>query len=152
METVSDSEKIVFDWIPLERVGPFVFGDLIEKYCDKFKLKQIPEEYNEKVGWQVWRKDSRFSVFSERERIVAVSCSTSCNYRNIDLIGISVKDVISILDTIPDSVEMIHLVEGPQKVYDFDDLELQLWAKNDVVETAICSGPFGEETGPHLKK
>ena len=129
----------------MERVGPFVFGDLIGIFCNKYKLKLIPEEFDEDVGWEVYRREDEFSIYSKMGRIEAVSCLTNCNFNDINLIGVSIEKVLNFLKVHHDMVETIELSEGPQEVYDFDNLGLQLWVKDDVVVTAICNGPCEDD-------
>ncbi len=133
-------------WIPLKCVGPFNFGDQIDEYRNNFFLKLIPEEYNEKVDWDVYGiTNDEIRIYVENGKIEAVSCEADWFYNGKNMIGMRIKDVLNLLRMEPDTVETEELVEGPQEVYDFGDLGLQLWVKNGVVVTAICSGLCDEE-------
>lgn len=124
-------------WIPVKQVGPFIFGSPIEDYVEKYRLAHIPEEYNEVVGWVVYKINEVDRVYAEEGRIVSVSCSSKCNYNGRDLIGTPIDLLPSILGTTHNSLETEELSDGPQQVYDFDQLGLQLWVREGEVVTAI---------------
>lgn len=117
-----------------------MFGDPIDQYCAKYNLKIIPEEYNEKVNWEVYRADEGISIYTEDSKIKAVSCSKSCFYKGTDLIEVPIERITSVLNLQPDMIEVEELIEGPQEVYDFDEIGLQLWVKNGKIVTAIFNG------------
>jgi len=132
---------MILRWIPLKSVGPFNFGSLIQKYYGKFCLKYIPDEYNEKVGWDVYGiSDEDIRIYFEEGKIEAVSCGINCIYNDMNMIGMKAEELISILGDKPDTVETEELSDGLHEVYDFDNLGLQIWTKKGIVVTAICSG------------
>ena len=136
---------MILKWIPMKSVGPFKFGSLIQKYHEKFCLKRIPDEYNEKVGWDVYGiSDEDIRIYFEEGKIEAVSCETNCIYKDIDMIGMAIEELINILGNEPDVVGSEELSDGQQEVYDFDKLGLQLWVKKGIVVAAICNGSCDE--------
>ncbi len=137
---MENKKKSKFDWIPLKQIGPFVFGDPIGDYVEALNLSHIPEEYNEKVNWEVYSLCSDIRIYTEIGKIVAVSTSNFCVYKGYNIIGALISDVIKEIGIKPDSIEPEELSDGIQAVYDFDDLGLQLWVKADIILTAICSG------------
>ena len=129
-----------FLWIPLVSVGPFKFGDDINNYFVQYRLKQIPEEYNEKVNWDVYAlPNEELRIFSENGRIVAVACEKICAYEDLNIIGMKMGKVAQAIRIEPDFIETEELTGGPQDVYDYDALGLQLWLKDGIVVKAICS-------------
>lgn len=126
-------------WIPLKKVGPFKFGSSIKEYVQKYDLVNIPEEYNEKVDWGVYKFLENDRIYTENDKIVSVLCSSNCLYKGRNLIGMPIDQITIILGRKPDNVEMAELSDGPQKIYDFEKLGLQLWVKGEYVVTAILN-------------
>jgi len=126
-------------WIPLERVGPFKFGCSIKEYVQKYGLVNIPEEYNEKVDWEVYKFCEGDRIYTENGRIISVLCSSNCLYKGRNLIGMPIDQIQVILGCKPDNVEMLELSDGPQKIYDFEKLGLQLWVMGGNVVTALLN-------------
>ena len=145
MELNDNRNEINLEWVPLERIGPFIFGSMIDKYCEKYELNLSPEEYNEKVGWEVYKGGDDIRIYLEMGRIESVSCSATFNYQGINIIGKPVDKAIDLINRKPDNIEIEELFEGPQEVYNFDPVGLQVWVKNGLVVTVICSGPYGED-------
>lgn len=131
------------EWIPLHRVGPFMFGRSINEYRVQYDLHPVPEEYNEKVAWDVYAlsADNEIRIYCEKGVISSVSCENWCIYQGENIISLSLDEVFARFGEQPDAVEIIELSEGPQDVYDFDELGLQLWLKHGKVVAALCSGP-----------
>lgn len=146
-----------FEWIPLKKVGTFTFGSSIEDYIEKYSLMHIPEEYNEAVDWAVYKINENDRVYAEGGRVVSVSCSSRCLYKKKNLIGISIDQIPLILGTTHDTVETEELSDGPQQVYEFDQLGLQLWVRKGRVVTAIFNAAdqqlvdWGERANPSNK-
>ena len=134
-------DNTLFIWVPLENIGPFKFGDKIYNYVAHYPLTHIPEEYNEKVNWDVYEYPHKgLRIFSENGQIVAISSETILIYNDVNIIGMAKEKVGDILLAEPDVIEQEELIEGPQDVYDYDDLGLQLWVKDNVIIKSICNG------------
>ena len=41
---------MTYDWVPLSRIGPFVFGTPVKQYVDEYDLLFLPEEGDPAVG------------------------------------------------------------------------------------------------------
>lgn len=131
--------KINYQWVPNDRIGPFAFGTLANQYIEHYGLIPVPEEYNQKVDWIVYKTNTDDRIYVEDKKIVSVSCSSTCIYKENELIGQPVDKILEYLNCEPDSIESAELSEGFQEIYEFDQLGLQLWVKDGIVITAIVN-------------
>ncbi len=129
-----------FEWTPLKGIGPFEFGCILDKnLCERYDLREVPEEYNKAVGWVVYMLKQDDRLFTEDNKVVSFLCSSKILYHDQNLIGMTIDQVTSLLDSEPSSVESEELSEGVQDVYEFDELGLQLWVAKGMVVTAIVN-------------
>ena len=129
------------NWIPLRRVGCFEFGSGIADCIGTHHLVEIPEEYNETVGWKVYRSpgDDNIRIFSENGEVVSVACYDECLYQGVNLIGLSLEEFVQVVGSQPlAQPDTILVDDGPQKVFEFDDVEAQVWVKDEKVVTVFC--------------
>jgi hypothetical protein len=125
------------EWIPQKKVGPFKFGHSIKEYIQKYNLVSIPEEYNEKASWSVYKVGEDDRIYVEEDKIVSILCCSKCLYKDRNLIGMSIDEVSILLGSKPDEKDMVELSNGLQEVYEYDQFGLQLWVMNGNVITAI---------------
>lgn len=131
--------KIRYEWIPKKRIGPFVFGKSIDKYIREYELTIVPEEYNRKVDWAVYKTIDDNRIYVEDKKIISVSCSSTCEYKGCELIGKPIDEILRHINCQPDSVEKAELSEGVQEIYELDQMGLQLWVKDGLVITVFVN-------------
>lgn len=137
---------VKLEWIPLQRLGDFKFGESIEPYIEPYGLYSIPDEYENSVGWDVYGMENiGIRIYTENGVITSIACYEECLYEGKNLIGMELVDVVSVIKVNPSAdVDIIEIDNEPQEVYEFDDIEAQVWVKNGKVVTIFC-GPRCEE-------
>ena len=135
-----------FEWIPREKLGDFEFGTPIEKYIKKYNLETLPEEYDNKVGWDVYSlPNTNVRIFVENGSIISIACYEECWYQGTNLIGLNIEEASRLIGSNPsDDVDLIYIDNEPQQVFEFEDLEAQFWVKDGKVVTIFC-GPLCDE-------
>ncbi len=131
-----------WDWIPLQRVGVFLFGAEIDSFRNECKLEPVQEEYSDSVGWEVYGifgEDVR--IFVENEVVVQLACYESIKYDGVELIGLSIDSLIDVLGFEPTGKDSVEIEGETQVVYEFDDLEAQFWTSRGRVTTVFCGPP-----------
>ncbi|MDD5703239.1 MAG: hypothetical protein PHU23_14475 [Dehalococcoidales bacterium] len=126
-------------WQPLIGVGPFLFKTDISLYSD-YKLIPIEEEYDDGTNWigyDTKLKDIR--IYTEENKIAGIACYDEFLYKNVNFIGLSINRICKILEIqkLP-KCDIIELVDGTQFVYDFDEFNLQIWAKKSIIVSCMC--------------
>lgn len=133
---------------PFECIGEFVFGTSINDYKNEFKFTLYPKEgTNDCDKYNIDNPDLSLYV-DENNLIESINCRDECLYKGRNLIGMTIEDFIShtgekyygeidILDYEDDGV--------PQYVYEFDDIGLQVWCKNNIIVTIIASPEILDE-------
>ena len=127
---------------PLRRVGPFLFGEAIEPLVDKMGLIEIPEESEDATGWVCYTMPGQaIRIYSEDGKIVSIACYEDCWYGGINLVGAAFQDVVGLLGTVrlSDEPNVIEIDDEEQTVYEIESDEVQLWVRDEVVVTVICS-------------
>lgn len=131
-----------YTWKPNVRVGSFKFGatDIDTSLDNEYYF----EPCDNATGW-----DTHFfptwgvNVYTDSEKniIQAIKCENSCIMNDTDIVGLMIQEFFSIIgqefDT-KDSIEM-PMDSTVQDIYDYDDLNLQIWVKNGVIVTVIVS-------------
>lgn len=134
------------NWVPRRKIGAFEFGADISVYCDEHSLELVPEEYSESVNWEVYRpKAGNFRLYVEEGRIAQMACFESLLLNNVELLGLSIREVQQILGTEPNHDGTIEVIDEIEQVYEFDEVEAQFWVKDDRVVAVFC-GPSQEES------
>lgn len=144
------------NWIPLKKIGPFIFETQIDDYIKKYQLTLIPEERDETVKWDVYKvSDIDMRIYTEEGMITSVALYDNCFYKGHNLIGMSFHDVMEVLSLpIPSAPsDIIEVDEEDEFIYELDSLEAQIWVRRKKVVTVYC-GPLiiEEEDSSELAK
>jgi hypothetical protein len=125
------------DLIPEHRFGEYILGCPIEQFSSK--VEKLADETDE--FWKAYKEigNDDIRIYTENENIVCVGAYEYCFYEGHNLIGKTINDVITILNTPFDRAETQEVIDEQQVVYRFDSLSLLVWAKNDRVVTVQCS-------------
>jgi hypothetical protein len=137
-----DEGEMTLDWVPLKRVGPFRFGEAVKGYIAEYALVLLPEEYEPGVRWSVYSAPNvDVRIYAEDGAILSVACYEECLLNGRELIGLDIATATRIIGSRPSGdVDLIEMVDGPQEVYEFEDVEGQVWVKDGRVVTVFCSG------------
>ncbi|MFD2916841.1 hypothetical protein [Psychroserpens luteus] len=138
---------MILYFIPFIRIGDFTFESKINNYKSNFKFAYTP--VNDSTEWETYEiEDLGLSLYVEEDNITSIVCRDDCLYKGRNLIGMTIEEFIShteekyygeidILDYEDDGV--------PQYVYEFDDIGLQVWCKNNIIVTIIASPEILDE-------
>lgn len=131
---------------PREGIGEVYFGESKEKYFNV--LQKSDELTSESEGYEVYELPEKdMAVYFEDGVVDSINCKEECLFKGRNIIGMSYTEFISYYDLEPDGEpDELDFEEDniPQLVYEFDDLGLQVWTKNDIVVTVIASNIIDE--------
>ena len=91
------SSSFSWEWIPNQRIGPFVFGQPIPEECLKFVEKLEPDYEN--ADWETYAffveegKLNVARVHVENGGVVTVEVKDTCSYLCRNLIGMKTSEV-----------------------------------------------------------
>ncbi|ACL05154.1 conserved hypothetical protein [Desulfatibacillum aliphaticivorans] len=138
------SSQIIYEWTPLEGIGPFVFNEPVEKYASKFSLFPIPDEVEEDEDWETYGmpgdEDARF--YFEDGLLESVIVSSNFFYNNANLIGLPPDEALEVLEMEPDDIEKIDTDEGEEDAYSFYDVNLQFYVLDGVIDTVLVGRDY----------
>jgi hypothetical protein len=137
---------MILYFIPFERIGGFILESNIEDYKNK-KFTHTPiDDVTEMETYSI--DDLGLSLYVENGKIDSVECNDECLYKGRNLIGMTIEEFISHTEEkYYGEVDELDFEEDniPQYVYEFDDIGLQVWCKNNVIVTIIASSEFIDE-------
>ena len=146
----------IYKWVPLNSVGPFKFGEPIEKYEKTFHLERKeylddptdePELYEN--PWKAYSvPDVDINIYTEKDLVFSIYCSEIVTYKGVNLIGMNIHEALGVIDEKPDSwdddKDAIEMANGETwwEVH-FDSLELTLsHNEHKVIVSASLRGPI----------
>jgi len=116
-------------------VSQFLLGTVIDSYLLAEPFKFIPKF--DKNSWDEYDFcEGRIEVYvdTDTRRIDAIACRISCSFEERELIGMKDVDLFRLLKVNHDQLphEWLWVTDSErQKVYDIDDLKLQVWVSHD---------------------
>ena len=139
-----EHSQIIYEWTPLESLGPFVFNEPVEKYLSRFSLHLVPDEYEETDGWETYGLpgDEDTRIYFEDGLLESVIVSSNFFYNNANLIGLPPEEALEVLDMEPDEIEKIETDEGSEDAYSFYDTNLQFYVLDGVIDTVLVGGEY----------
>lgn len=134
--------KSPFRLVPRIRVGAIFFGKpLTENLIERYELVHLTEEEEKSVGWSVWGTSTgTLRIYLESKLVVSVGCYSACQYRNKNLIGLSIIDVAQIFRTTPNLklAENYEINGEIETTFDIERFGLQFWVRNEVIIAVVC--------------
>ena len=133
-----------WEWIPNKSLGVVCIGDNIKEHKQKLKLKKDHcdawlKKYQENYEESYDLPNLETTIFVEHNIVFSITSWEEFNYKGVNLIGQKFSDLENILNCTPDDEESFDLDEGGiQRAYDYDDLGLQIWVRDSVIESATC--------------
>lgn len=125
---------------PLEGVGEFELNTQIGNYTKLFNFKHSPAD--ESTEWETYSLENQgISLYVEDGNIISVMCDEECLYKGRNIIGMNIDEFINFYDVNPiGEIDELYVNENEtQNIYEFDDIGLQVWCKNNIIVTIISS-------------
>ena len=128
--------------IPNISVGKYIIGDKIHKYLQlSHHHEHCVEKYFEYDRYEF--PDDNITVYVEDEIIQNISCEKTCFWQGRNLIRMNFEFFLKQYNVVYDHKEEIYMQVSDrfqtQKVYDFDELGLQVWVWRNLIRTVIVS-------------
>jgi hypothetical protein len=126
--------------VPFISVGPFKLNSNINNYSSyEFTFYKCKED--DIVGWDTYDLNDAISIYTEQDIIVNISCHATCSLHGITVVGGHYSNFLQVFNPSDITHDNIYMAsdDDNQDVYDIDDFGLQLWCKNDLIVTVICS-------------
>ena len=128
-------------FIPFKRVGDFKISSLVMDYFNSHEFEILPKDGKYDCEKYTFSNPS-ISLFVENGVIESIYCDEECLYKGRNLIGMHIDEFISHTgEKYYGKIDEVDFEEDniPQYVYEFDDIGLQVWTKNDIIVTVIAS-------------
>lgn len=138
---------MVQDWEPLVRLGVFEFNKSIGKFVEQSLLVRLPDD-EDATGWQTYGvRGASIRVHVADGLVTSVACYDECILHGQNLIGMDFDEARRVIGSEPsEEVDTIYISEEPQEVFEFEDVEAQVWVRDGRVVTVFC-GPRCEGHG-----
>ncbi len=133
--------KIVWEWEPNSSLGPIKLGDQISHYVEKFHLKDANDDNDDITGWVSYVLPSVDTyVYVENGIIVSITSYEEFFYKEKNIIGVKTSELLNILGRDPDEIGVSVLYDNGviQTPFEYLDLGLQLWVRDEEVVSASC--------------
>ncbi len=127
-------------FIPLIGIGDFELNTNLSDYAERFDLKYSPVD--ESTEWETYSlEDEGVYLYVENNKIISIVSDLECLYNGRNIIGMNINEFINFYGIEPiGEPDALYVNENEfQIVYEFDDIGLQVWCLNDVIETVIAS-------------
>lgn len=128
------------EFIPFERVGEFVLNTQIELYTNKYDFEYAKSKNTEAEVYTLYDPD--IVIWTENNLIDSIGCYDVCNYKQKNIIGISLEEFVEFSNEKPlEFIDELDFEDDnvPQFVYEFDTLGLQIWVKSHKIVSVIVS-------------
>ena len=129
-------------WVPRKSVGEIIFGESLQSIMQKYDLVRDPDIENKIVNEKAYEiiSDGLTVYTDQQDKITSVICDKICEINGKNLIGMNVKDALSLVGYSPLRKPDDHfdLDWGKQDVYELDELAVQLWELDGRIESVVC--------------
>ena len=126
------------DWIPLLRVGPFLFSEPIPAGIQS-QLEERPDRPGDGITLKIrGRPDDFIEVYLEEGLVFSVECRVTMTYNNSEIIGVNEDTLTKILGFKPSESEEMELSDCVQKLLCWDSLSLIATLEQGKVISACC--------------
>jgi hypothetical protein len=135
-------------FLPFRGIGDFMFNEPIASYINTFDFTIYSKDGKYDCDkYTIDNPDISLHV-DDNNNIESISCHEECLYKGRNLIGMTIEEFISHTgEKYYGEVDRLDFEDDgvPQYVYEFDDIGLQVWCKNDVIITIIASSEIDDE-------
>ncbi|WP_294626895.1 hypothetical protein [uncultured Bacteroides sp.] len=136
--------------VPNVSVGMFVLGDNINRYLSlSHTVEHIDRGFYSYDDYEF--PEQYVSMWVENQKIEFITCDTYCFWHNENLIGMSYDRFLLLIGgQQPDDEDVCYIPISKdrgqnQKVYDFENLGLQIWVWRNKIKTVIISKDILED-------
>lgn len=125
--------------IPNVSFGMFVLGDSIDGYLSlPHTVEHIEREFYSYDSYDF--PEQNVSIMVEGDKITTILCETYCFWQNENLIGMTYDRFLLLAGQQPDDEDICYVPVSRdrgqnQKVYNFEDLGLQIWVWRKKIKT-----------------
>ncbi|TKG93821.1 hypothetical protein EYV94_16385 [Puteibacter caeruleilacunae] len=134
------ASEIEFEFVPFRRMGVFTFGENIRSY---YTAGFVFEECDDKTEWDTYKNEGKgFELYVENDLIASIACRKELYYKGENVIGMRIDGFLEyygLVQSVETDKIFIPCDNDYQDVYEFDDVGLQVWVKDNVIETVFCS-------------
>ncbi|MEM6320454.1 MAG: hypothetical protein AAF960_22485 [Bacteroidota bacterium] len=127
---------------PFTGIGEFKFGKKIDDFLHLGHFDVNPPEKYSSKSYTMQNPEITIWV-NEANLIETIGCYEECLYKGRNMIEMKIDEFIAWSDTNyygkPDILDFEENSDIPQKVYEFEDIGLQIWTKLNVIITVIAS-------------
>lgn len=123
---------------PLIGINEFTFKSDIRNY-NNFDFHYTPMNV---IGYDTYDIDnSGLSIYAGNNLIESIACTKDLLYKGRNMIGMSIDEFKSHYNLNPSGdIDTLFVDDDEtQDVYEFDEVGLQIWCRNNVIVTAIAS-------------
>ena len=126
-------------FIPFKSVGEFILGNNVNTIINNYDYDFSPLDESGLESYII--RNIGISLYVEDDFIVSIACNKECFYNDRNIINMNFKDFIYYTELISnDEKDEVYMHNGEiQDVYEFDNIGLQIWVKNNIIVTAIAS-------------
>jgi len=118
--------------IPFKQVGNFVLGEEIENFFNNFQF-EINDFSQDEIAPSInyILNNPQITLYVLNGKIEFIGCYEELLYNGFNLIGITIEQLSSILNTIYKEVDVVNYEADdiPQYIYEYEDVGLQVWVK-----------------------
>jgi hypothetical protein len=131
-------EDMRLEWTPCVSLGPIRFGEPVAAYVRSLGLAF--KEHDTSTEWDTYvLPGAETYVYAEDGSVIGVGCYDECWYRGHNLVGMSLREAAQLIGHADaGDGERYELDGGAQDVFEFPDLECQMWARSGTVATVYC--------------
>ena len=125
-------------WQPGIAVGPFYFDHPRQEYEQDFNLEYYELEGSDRTTYEI--RDLDLDLLFEKDLIVTISCRRELLYKDRNLIGMTLDQLMTIIQ-LPkhDVYERYDIELGDFHVYSFFPVGLQAWLLEGRVNTILVN-------------
>lgn len=144
-----------YEWVPKEGIGPIKFGTLIQEYVNAGILSRGRSLESLDDSDTYYDGDHGIAVFADDGfpdgRVLgvvdAIRCDKSIRYKDQELLGVTIEDVVKLLGREPDQFgEELEVIDEIQILAEFDGLGLILWFVDRMsVAASIDDGDYEDD-------
>lgn len=138
---------MILYFTPFECVGEFRFNTKISCYLNKYEFDILLKE-KEYQSNHYTLKEQEVTLFVEENIIDSICCNEECLYKGRNLIGMTIEEFVSHTgEKYYGEIDKADFEDDniPQYIYEFDDIGLQVWVKNNKIVTVIASAYIEDE-------
>jgi hypothetical protein len=145
-----EGKNIYWDWNPLISVGPFKFGESAKPLIQEYGLRELEKPFEE-ADWNSYEfPDCETRVYTNKElKIDSIGCFDNIYYKGQNLFGLNLDQIRNLLGE-EDEIGETVLFDFEDNEYEkfpveFEKLSLQIWFKDDMVESAMVHGLLDDD-------